>query len=205
MTVEPSRITEHTEIADHVVGGLALLTDANRKTVIKAIGAAWLSRVQEIEGALWGLLVDTTITTAARAQLDQLGVLLGLGRGDMTDTVYRRALRGVVLANRSHGTADEHLAILDLVLGAGTYALAESFPAGLLVTPADPLGSLRDALAEILRRARAGGVGTGLVDPPEGTAFAFSDADELVEADTVHGWSDTAGLTGGEWAGAIEV
>ncbi|MCX6027665.1 MAG: hypothetical protein NTY23_15700, partial [Chloroflexi bacterium] len=77
MTTEPNRITAHTEITNHVAGGLALLTTENQKLVIKAIGASWLARVQEAENALWGLLVDTTILTATFAQLDQIGLLLG--------------------------------------------------------------------------------------------------------------------------------
>lgn len=206
---EPSRVTDHTEITDHVAGGLALLTSENRKPVIQALTSAWLARVQEAEAALWGLLVDTTILTATHAQLDQIGALLVLSRGSvdglLSDTEYRKALRGVALANRSRGTANEALAILTIVLGEGAFTYTESFPAGVLVEPADAMGLLARALAEVLRRARAGGVGVGLVDPPDTAAFAFSSADETVEDDDTHGWSDTDGLTGGALAGVIDV
>lgn len=202
--MEPSRITSHTEITDHVSGGLALLTTENRKPTIKAVSAAWLARVQEAENALWGLLIDTTILTATHAQLDQIGVLLVLARGEMSDAEYRAVLRAGALANRSHGTADEHIAVLDLVLGVGGYTFAESFPAGLFVTPAGELGALASGLREVLRRTRAGGVGLGLVDPPSVSAFAFAPGED-VTSDSTEGWSDTAGLTGGAWAGVIDV
>lgn len=203
-STEPNRITAHTQITDHVTGGLALLTTENQKRVIKAIGAACLARVQEAEDALWGLVVDTTILTATFAQLDQIGALLGLSRGALSDTQYRAILRGLALANRSWGTANEHIAILDIILGEGAYTLTESFPAGLLVEPDASITPLQTALAEVLRRARAGGVGTGLIDPPDVEAFTFA-PDEDVTGDSSHGYSDTTGLTGGAWAGVIDV
>lgn len=205
---EPARITGHARETTHVSKGIARLARQFRgQPVIRAILTTWLSQVQELENALWAVLVNTTLDNAEGDALEQLGALVGMARGALgitpwTDEEYRTVLRATILANRSNGTGDDLLAILHRLLGSWGVSLTEYFPAALVAEPdASPaLGS--QALFTLLRRAKAGGVQLQVVDVPEGDAFTFASG-EAVETDAAHGFSDTSGLTGGELVGVL--
>ena len=205
MTTEPDRITAHTRDTSHVAQGLALLTQQFRgKPVIAAILSAWLTQVQILEDASWAMLVDTTLARATHAQLDQIGTLLGWGRGYLeTDTVYRGVLRAVILAHRSSGTANELLAIVTLLAGDPSSVLTEYSPATITIERETPW-PIVDAqrVASVVAQAKSGGVRLLVEDLPTGDLFAFASS-ELPETDALHGLSDTTGFAGGELVGMV--
>ena len=86
------------------------------------------------------------------------------------------------------------------LLGGEVVAAATALHAPRAPVPAiDPPTSMVHA---IVRRAVAAGVRLVTIDVPAGDTFAFSDTDETV-TDASRGFSDTAGLVGGQLVGAI--
>lgn len=205
MITEPTRITEHAKVADHVAAGLARLTQKLRgKAAIAALLGSWLAQVQAIEDAAWDMLLYTALDTAKHDQIDQIGVIVGFGRGAITDDeVYRAALYGIVLANRSSGTGDGLLTIMAVLSGDAASTLTEHAPAAVIAGRATPWPLMSASIvASILRRAKSGGVRLLVEDVPSGDLFAFATG-ELVETDVTHGFSDTDGLVGGQLIGVL--
>jgi hypothetical protein len=200
---EPDRAS-YAPITDHVAGGLALLTDRWRGLpAVEAILTAYLVEVQAIEDTAAEILA-LTIDAASDDQLAQYGVLLGTADPGVAKVIYRRLLRGAAAAIGSSGAGDELLAVLDAIGDVGeTFTLREYFPASLVVEPAEAIAVPTSALHAVLRRAVAGGVRLHTIDVPTGDTFAFSDTDETV-TDAARGFSDTAGLVGGQLVGVIE-
>lgn len=207
MTVEPDRISAHTQITNHVAGGLALLTSQFRdKDVLAGVFTPWLTQVQYLEDAAWAVLA-LTLDNATDDQLDQIGALVGQGRGELLDTPYRALLRAVILAHRSAGTGDELHAIIALLLGAlATYTLSEPAPAAIVVEPdmAPAAGIPADVAVGVLRLAKAGGVRLVLASPPADFTFTFSSLGEAVETDADRGFSVDGTAPGGLFMWAVE-
>ena len=205
MTVEPDRVTAHTEITTHTTDGLALFfrVFANSPK-LQALATAWLDQVQLAENALWDLLVNTAIDTAAGVVLDQIGALLQFARGTIADdATYRAVLKGVVRARRSSGTPEDLIAVCTLVLGVTTFSYSEGF-ASALVEVHSPPGFDLHALLAALDIAKDGGVQIQVIAPARAESGLFTFADALVaQTDALRGFSDTAQTTGGYLTGAI--
>ena len=208
---EPDR-TALAHVTDHVEGGKALLTTVFRKPVIQALLASWLKQVQALEDATWQVYNAFGLDDAVGAQLDAIGSVVGLAQGDIaTDALYRRALRGWILANRSRGDGDTINELVDAVLAGDAFDLEAWQPAAFLVTAAEPVAIGAALLATMLRRAAADGVKAQLVAPLRAgdETFAFSSSDEDLETSATRGFADggvTADdmTTGGHLVGAWE-
>jgi len=206
---EPDAVAEIVEVTDHVVGGVALLPDVFRKDRIEGLAAALLGGVQALESAAFPL-VGLDLDAAADDALTGIGEMVGLRRTDatqITDARYRVALRAWIRALRSSGTigdVEEVMAILAGDDAAAAWTVVEDLPAGLLVTPTDALLTSPDAVRQIARATRAGGVRLQVVCPPDGDAFLFGTDTEAPEVDADHGWSGGDQLAGGLMAGVVE-
>ena len=201
MTTEPDRVTALAHVTDHVTGGLALLTQRWRDLpVIEGVLSPWLTEVQRVEDALWSTLA-LTIATATDDQLAQYGVLLGVA--DPGGGQFVRLIRAAALAIGSSGTGDEIRAVLLAIRQQpGAFLITEYFPASLVIEPVVYVAPPASMVHAIVRRAVAAGVRLLTVEVPAGDTFAFSDTDETV-TDAARGFSDTAGLVGGQLVGVI--
>jgi len=111
------------------------------------------------------------------AQLDQLGRLVLLSRGDLGDSAYRLALRCWIRALRSHGTARDLLDVLQLAIPDGTrYDLDEAPPMTTVIEVLDGL----EAPPRVVLRARAAGTALFIVwaPGPVETSFRLAHATE---------------------------
>lgn len=199
---EADAVTAHTHETAHTADGVDLLPHKFRALEdVVALLAPALDQVQEVEDALWDVL-GATLADATGHALDQLGELLVWPRGSLSDADYRAVLLVVVRCNRSAGTGNELLAVVDALMGATGYTLEEFFPAAVLVSPvaAPSLGTL--LLHTLLKRARAAGVKLHTLDVLSGTAFVLASG-ERVETDSARGFSDTGGTSGGRLAGVL--
>lgn len=142
--------------------------------------AALVTPMQDIEDALWDLLVNRSIETAEGAQLDQLGYIVGEPRRGLDDEAYRRHVRARVATNKSSGRVNELYEIARLVLNddsLGLRAVREG-PATLRVTID---GAVSDDVAgfviRFLRDAGGGGVRIVLQHSSQAPAdlFQFDD------------------------------
>lgn len=205
MTVEPDRITAHTQITTHTADGLALFfrVFANSPK-LQALATAWLDQIQLAENALWDLLVNTTIDTSTGAALDQIGGLLKFGRGTISDdATYRAVLKGVVRARRSSGTPEDLIAVCTLVLGATTFSYDEGY-VSVLIEPHSVPGFDLHALLAALDIAKDGGVQAQVLAPARAESGLFTFADSLVaQTDAARGFADSAQTTGGYLTGVV--
>ncbi len=206
---EPDAVAEITEVTDHVTGGVALLPDVLKKDRIEGLAAALLGGVQALESAAFPL-VGLDLDAATDDALTGIGELVGLRRTDatqITDARYRVALRAWIRALRSSGTIGDVEEVVAILAGdddAAAWTVVEDLPAGLLVTPTDALLTSPDAVRQIARATRAGGVRLQVVVPPDGDAFTFGSDPEVPEYDPDHGWGDVGQSTGGFMVGVVE-
>lgn len=207
---EPDWISAHAHVVTHVGDGLALFMRALRNAAnLKAISAAWLAQVQALEDVLWDLLLQADLTYAVGAQLDQIGVIVGMPRGTLDDTDFRPILRAAIRARRSSGGTEDLIAIATLALaGSGvTFSVREGH-GSVVIEPHATIPFDPSALLRVLRLGKSGGVQLQLFTPPspelEGGLFTFAPAGSLLPvSDANRGWGSDGVSTGGHLTGVI--
>lgn len=118
----------------------------NLKTVLEAIA----DQVQGIDDAIVDLIADRYLATAAGAQLDQWGVMLGEPRFGRPDDEYRRAILVRVLRNTTTATPDRMTRIARAMTGAELVRYSEIGGATFML---DFFGST--ATPEVITRMKA--------------------------------------------------
>ena len=106
-----------------------LLAQYKDKPRIVSIVRALAAGAQATEDDIFGLLVSTTFTAATNNDLDQWGALVGEDRAGLNDADYRRMIGARILANRSRGTRDELIKILQIVTAPSVVILTDVYPA----------------------------------------------------------------------------
>ncbi len=199
---ETNRVDAVEHIEDHDTSGLALFYRQFANTPnIRALASAWLTQVQAIEDALWDLLVNT-LENATDAALDQVGGLLGLGRGELDDDSYRAVLFALVVARRSSGGPEDLMLVARTALDAITFRYREGH-ASACITP-QSVFAFAPALLFVLKIAKSAGVQIQLrylTATPTHT-FTFSGA-LLKGTSSTAGFADTTQTSGGHLAGVI--
>lgn len=197
-----------TQITDHALRARARLLEQYRnRPQLASFVAGMASTVQTLEDAIFAMIAQTAIPTATGVWLEWLGAIVGEERGAEGDAVFRRYILARILANRSHGTLEDVVRVLDAAFGApvASPAIRELGRACLQVDPnTDYATSLRDRLIRLLASTRAAGVGQTLFWQADGLSktFTFSVGAGL-EVDADAGFGDTsAPLVGGTFAGA---
>jgi hypothetical protein len=113
--------------------------------------------VQEVENALFDILVQSSIADATGAQLDGLGQILGERRNGREDDVYRQAVAARFFLNKSSGTIEEILQLFRLITDATPY-LDEYFPAAFVLRLEDSTIEDPTSLALMLRAVKVAAV-----------------------------------------------
>jgi len=167
------------------------LRDHLKRDRIQGITSAFLGRLQGIENFYWQLVSERDLENGDGVQLDGIGEIIKEPRGQKIDKIYRIFLRGVILANLSHGKADMIQAVVNIfedAYGATMSGYSEEEPAALRIelygwgTAGYYFPYLHDTLSVI---ARSIGAGIRLL-------FQY---EELAET-TVFQLSETYGTTG---------
>ena len=165
------------------------------KTHAEALFGIFDTRRDGVLTALAQVAANSVIDDSAGQQLDDLGALLGRERGALDDADYRVWLRAQILLNRSSGTVEQVIQILQTVTG-GTVAIADEWPAGFTATLGVTALTEAQAVALygiVLGKARAAGI-RGLLH-----WFNVDPADSF----TLDG-SASQSLDVGIWSGALE-
>ncbi len=106
-------------ITDHEDRALTtLLSQWQDSPKLKALLAALIGRVQEMEDDAWALATQRALTVAVGAQLDQLGRIVGQSRGGFTDADYRKLINVRIIANRGGGRAVVLLQVVAILVAA---------------------------------------------------------------------------------------
>lgn len=84
---------------------------------LKSLASVWAERIQVMEDAAYSLMVERWLDDAEGEQLDRLGAIVGEGRLDRNDTLYRQAIRARIQTNRGSGDAPTLLEYLSNATG----------------------------------------------------------------------------------------
>ena len=105
---------------DHVTRGLTKLIARYRKPRYQALATCYLARIQEIEDAIWEIIDGRNLADAVGKQLDILGTIVGRGRNDLSDDLYRLTIRTQIRINRSQGLSRDLTDVLNLSVSEDT-------------------------------------------------------------------------------------
>lgn len=101
---------------DHVGQGLALFINQYRnKPRFAAWASAYLKQCQQLEDAIYDVLIKRLIENAVGVQCDAIGRIVGEYRRGLDDATYKIFIAARVRINRSRGNVDDVLAVLALV------------------------------------------------------------------------------------------
>lgn len=192
-------VTTHVDDAKANLAGF-LKNKANLAALISAL----VTEVQTLEDALWQLLTQRDLDSAAGQQLDGIGDILNLLRAGLSDDAYRTQLRAKILLDVISGLPNEVLGLVALLVPGATTRLWQAFPASFSIVvgtaPSDP-----SAVGDLLRSGTAAGVSSQIVYPASDLAHAFtaSDSNLGLVASTSLGFADSSTPgTGGELTGS---
>lgn len=168
MPHETSSTTTLTYIGDHADRTLrdALAQDRCRpklRALLEAVGEA----VQIQEDQFFDLIVSRGLDIATGVSLEQWGRIVGESRGGLGNDDYRRIIEARILANLSQGTADELVAIFQVLTAPSTVRYFPHYPAGfrLQTLRGEPLGDLlARRIGRLMRSIKPAGVGMVLTE-----------------------------------------
>jgi hypothetical protein len=190
---------------DHVSAALARVIDQfSNSPKVQALIALPAEVLQDAETSLAQLQGGRWLDTAVGAQLDTLGAIVGQPRESRGDVTYRLWIQARMLANRSTGTYDDTLRILQL-LAPDTLSTVLEVPPAAYVVRVYGIDAPALELYNIIAQAKPAGVRMNLESSPfEATelfSFAPGDTDEILDANT--GWGNDAETTGGHFVDVI--
>jgi hypothetical protein len=173
------------------------MTATNLHKLLEAFG----NQVQDLENALWTILLDTYLDVATGINLDRFGNLVGQAREGFDDTAFREAIRIRILINLCESTPEEILKIFSRLTQNAPLELNEYFPAALTLwaqyqmstvdLDGDGVWDQARRFANYLQEARASGVLAHLIYQgcPPGQEKKFDTAGQ--------------GFDSGRWAGVL--
>jgi len=156
-------------VVDHVEQGLDLLiTQYIGRTRMENWLAAYLRQVQQLEDAIYDVLIKRMIDIATGAQLAAIGRIVQQPNSlDFADEQYRVVIRARIRANRSLGRSIDVLEVLGMLDGATPAQYDDFHPASnLLEFWAIPDLDI-EFLAAFLRDAKAAGCWLGIIVPTD--------------------------------------
>lgn len=198
---------------DATASGL-LIDHFQQKANLVALLSSYTEQTQEIENTLFDLLNGFWIDTAAGAQLDGLGEIVGAVRNGADDATYRLRIRVRIILNKTSGTTNQIIQIMKFIIAgvafssAITFSFTPQYPAAFLMEFSSTLDNITEALAtEIglaMIEATPAGVRSSLIysTSPDDASFTFA-VGSSSEADTGRGFTNLSFTSGGNWAGLI--
>lgn len=124
-------------IPNHVQRAIALLAGQFQQSLLdgeysrfQRLIQAFVTQFQEIDDVNQTLKFNRSIETSVGVQLDGLGQILGLSRlPDESDDDYREKLKFQIFINKSNGTPEEVIAVLQFLTKATKIRYHEYYPA----------------------------------------------------------------------------
>src|SRR5690606_14255068 len=157
-----------------------LVTQFRGKPRIEALLKAIAAQVHQLEDVAKDLLEKRWLDTAAGAQLDGLGRILGLDRGAWDDEQYRARLRVRIRVLLADGTPENIITTLALLSEGTPVQLIETYPAELRIVMGGAVApEAEGALRETALSIKPPGVALWLESGsnPDEPEFAFDGGD----------------------------
>jgi len=191
---ELTQKTTHTaEALDH------LLEVLKGKPDLAAFITPFIDQIQDAENAAFELIDERTIAAAVGVQLDGIGQIIGETRDGRTDDDYRAGLQAKILINKTSGTIEEIIEIIDILIS-NSIEFEDLYPASFYVTIVGALVDLDPVLlAGIVSSAKPAAVRGAIIHQSDTDANTFTLASgDAVETSSTQGLGNDAGTTGGK-------
>lgn len=195
-------------VTDHGDEGVAFLISQFRdKPSIEILVRALMTQVQAAEDALFALLTERAIDTAVGAQLVVLGKIVGQEQGTFDEETFRTLIRGRVLVNRSSGTVDQMIELVNTLLPAGaSLVVREYYPAAFQI---EVTGSIPDfignAIAGMVLEAKGLGIGPNVTWFNGAAAWKFAAVASTPELGSPNGFGVGRFAAGSTGVGDVNV
>lgn len=190
-----------TDYADRVVARLA--QQFKKSVGLKGLLTAFAAQAQEIEDALYGMLVTRDLSLAEGATLDKIGSIVGAPRAGLDDAAYLLRIRAQILINRRSGEIETLITICTLLFPGAVARLVElaADPGALVHIYLEGVTTdyaTASRIAALLRAAKSAGVRLWLIWQPaeDAETFTFAGAGGLGFGDS------TNAATGGKLVGS---
>lgn len=134
-------------ISTHLIDAEARLLEQYRgQPNIKALLNALTTPIQSLEDTFDQIRNNRGITGAVGVQLDRLGSIVGIARGNFSDDLYRTRIRIRVIQNLSQGEPNRLIQVYESLLGASIVVYQEHYPAGCALMGNAPIPNGQDTL-----------------------------------------------------------
>lgn len=145
------------------------------KPLFEALTRLLVRQLQNAENAVWMMYLQRRLATAAGAELDLFGRIVGQPRNAYADAQYRRQISARVLFNASSGTREDVLAIFrQIVPGTTTLTMREMSPASFRLIILGDASVVEDLpLYRTFTAAKVAGVGGEFVYSLSSNANTF--------------------------------
>jgi hypothetical protein len=185
------------EIRMHTTQALSRLIErwrADNNPNLAALVMSVNDEVQELENAIWDVIVGRLPDYAEGAQLDALGRTVGQSREGLGDAAFRAHIKARVRINQSFGTPADVIEVLRLVdsvafhlveLGTATFSVYYDAP------PSN--AAIGHEIPTLVRQARAAGVRATVSFPVDlvGGRGAFFGSTGAPTLNAARGWSSS--------------
>lgn len=146
---------------DHEGAVRRFIEQFKNKPDLEALTRSYLRQLQDVEDALFEIILERNIDDAIGVQLSIIADIVGQPKTTSDDERFRTAIRARIAINLSDGTGEDVIKVALLLLQefAETFELRDEPPAQLRVSVLDPLQSTdADLLHLLLEATDAGGV-----------------------------------------------
>lgn len=146
---------------DHEGAVRRFIEQFKNKPDLEALARIYLRQLQDLEDALFEIILERDLDNAVGVQLSVIGDIVQQPRTTSDDDRFRTAIRARIAINLSDSTAEDLIKVANLLFQefGESYTLRDEPPAQVRVTVIDPLQSAdADLLHTLLDEADAGGV-----------------------------------------------
>jgi hypothetical protein len=161
--------TDNGEVRLHTPLALSRLIErwkAENNPQLAALLTSYTDEVQELENAIWDVMVGRLTDYASGVQLDALGRIVGQKRDSLGDAAYRAHIKARIRINQSFGQPRDIIAVIKLV-DSSPFHLVEYPTASFAVWFDEPPATtaVGHELPSLIKQTRAAGV-SGIVSFP---------------------------------------
>lgn len=170
-----------TQVDDYQTPAVERLpTQLRGKPRIEALVRGLMESAETLEAGLFSLYEKRLLDSATGAMLDVYGRVVGEERRGLADEPFRLRIRAAVATSRSNGTGNELIRIFGLMTDFPV-EIREEFPASFTLRVTDGPLLYPEVYADVLQRAKAGGVRAlfGWLNSTPAQSFSFADGPGL--------------------------
>lgn len=167
------------QFTDHEGRVSRFIEQWQNKADLEALARSYLKQIQDLEDALFEIILERDLDNALGVQLTVIGDIVQQPRTTSDDTRFRTMIRARIAINLSDATGEDVIGVARLLLFNGeTFEIRDEPPAQVRVTVIEPLTSADpDLMQLLLKSAAAAGVRLlfNYTTTAEAGGFTFSD------------------------------